>query len=151
MVVICDWPYNNVIDLCLMARDIPKVASLPFTPTLKPFGDGKNWFFCKTSSQTEKVVATGSIPSQGIFVTLNKWVPEVNTFDSMLEISKVGFLSKGCHSTAELAILSNLSVNHLVAWKISTPVRKISLISSKRWSKSKPPEQLTFHKLFINL
>lgn len=56
-----------------MATDIARATRFPFTPTLEPFGEGA-LFFCKSISQMEKVVAIGSVLSQGIFVTLNKWV-----------------------------------------------------------------------------
>lgn len=47
--IICDWPNYRIIDLGFMARDISRAASLPFTPTLRPFGAGRALFFCKTS------------------------------------------------------------------------------------------------------
>lgn len=62
-----------------MASDIARPALLPFTPDLKPFGEARALFFCKSLLQMEKVVTTGSVLSQGIFVTVNKWVPKVNT------------------------------------------------------------------------
>lgn len=62
------------------------IISLPFTPTLKPFGEGRAVFFCNLSLQSDLVVALGYIQSQGCVVSLNKWVPEVNMFDSSVVV-----------------------------------------------------------------
>lgn len=44
-------------------------------------------------------------------MTVNKWVPEVNTFDSMI-VDFEGWISvKGLHLVAGLVILSNLLVD----------------------------------------
>lgn len=41
-----------VVDLGLMAQDRFKAASLVLTPSLKPFGEGRALFSCRTSSQS---------------------------------------------------------------------------------------------------
>lgn len=87
--VVDDWPYNVAKNLRSMAIDVGRAAQLPFTPNLKPFGGAL--FFCHSLSQLEKVLATATVLSQGMFVTLNKWVPEVNTSDPMRS-PKVGLL-----------------------------------------------------------
>lgn len=65
-----------------MASDIVKATSLPFIP--QTFWRRRALFFCKTLSQVEKVVIIGIKPSQGIILTVNKWVSNVNTFNSMI-------------------------------------------------------------------
>lgn len=64
--IVYNWPNSSIFDLGLLARDIPKAASLPFIPTLKPFGNGKALFFCKTFSQYDILTGLGPIISQAL-------------------------------------------------------------------------------------
>lgn len=125
MAVICDWPYKDDKDLRLMARDIAKAARLPFTPHSSLLEKGEPCSSARPLSQAEKVVTIGSIPSQGIIVTVNKWVWKVNTFDSMITDFEGWINIRGLSFNIwNIPIKSGTCVE---AWKKSTPIGKIFL------------------------